>query len=160
MTCTIISTGEELSAEIKNENEPPYPLMKSRLHELIGSLYCQGYDRFCVNCEYGVPLWAAECIAVLKRFNAITLHIVIPYENQAEKWPEAYRDRYYSIHQRADEVTMASTQYHPDCYSKADQLMTDESDLLVICGNPGALPQAVQYAGAQQVAVCYISVTS
>lgn len=46
MTCTIISTGEELLAENKNENEPPNPMMKGKLRELIWGLYCQGYDSF------------------------------------------------------------------------------------------------------------------
>ena len=46
MTCTIISTGEELKLVCKNENEPPYPEIKAKLREKIWELYCKGYDRF------------------------------------------------------------------------------------------------------------------
>lgn len=35
MTCTIVSTGEELNLVCKNEHEPPYPEIKARLHEKI-----------------------------------------------------------------------------------------------------------------------------
>lgn len=85
MTCTIISAGEELLLDNKNEHEPPYPMIKEKLRELIWELYCKGYHCFYVNCEYGVPLWTAEIIAALKMYNDITLNIVLPYEEQSIK---------------------------------------------------------------------------
>lgn len=80
MNCTIVTTGEELLLECKNENEKPYPAIKVRLRNAIWELYCKGVDSFYLNCEYGVPLWAAEIICALKMYNDIELHIVMPYE--------------------------------------------------------------------------------
>lgn len=156
MTCTIISTGAELKlAEHKNDHEPPYTKIKARICFLIGTLSTQGYDSFYVNCEYGIPLWTAEFLAAVKRFRDIKLHIIIPYEDQAVKWEEEHRDRYFIVHQKADDVVLANTQYHPDCYREADQMMIDKSHLLVICGEEGELPGAAQYAATKNIKTCY-----
>ena len=55
MICTIISTGEELLSECRNEHEKPCVKIKNQLREMIWELYCQGYTGFYVNCEYGIP---------------------------------------------------------------------------------------------------------
>ena len=54
--CTIISTGEEIMQNCKNEYEPPLADIKGKLREIIWGLYCNGYDSFYLNCEYGIPL--------------------------------------------------------------------------------------------------------
>ncbi len=159
MTCTIISTGEELLADNKNEYEPLYLRIKAELYMLIGGLCSQGYDSFYCNCEYGIPLWAAEIIGSLKQLrDNIQLYIVTPYEEQAVQWTEEHRDRWFRVHERADSVILAGTQYHPDCYSQADRMMIEKSDLLVICGKEDNLPDAVKYAEAQGVEIFRASV--
>lgn len=90
MIYTIVSTGFENDIQCKNEHEPPYLGIKKRLREAIWEAYCGGAYEFYVNCEYGVPLWAAEMICALKMYNKIKLHIVVPYEEQC-------RDRYEHI---------------------------------------------------------------
>ena len=94
MTCTIISIGEELNFRCKNENEPPYPEIKAKLREKIWGLYCNGYDRFWINCEYGVPLWCGEIITALAMYNDIKLSIAMPYEEQSTNWVEEHRERF------------------------------------------------------------------
>ncbi len=79
MNCTIISTGFENRLTCKNEYEKPYPEMKQILRETIWKAYCSGYTDFYVNCEHGIPLWAAEIICALKLYNNIKLHIIILY---------------------------------------------------------------------------------
>ena len=108
-----------------------------------------------MNCEYGVPLWAAEIIAALKMYNDITLNIVLPYEEQSVKWVKEFHDCYFSVHLKADEGVIANTHYHPDCYYEADQMMIEESDLLVVCGKKGDLPDSVQYAESLEVEIQY-----
>ena len=134
MTCTIISTGDKLTLPCKNETEPPYPAMKAKLREKIWSLLCQGYDRFYLNCEYGVPLWSAEIITALQLYNDIELHIVMPHEEQATNWPEEQRDRFFRLHEQADSVHIISKRYADDCYEQAEAYMAERSDLLLIVG--------------------------
>ena len=136
-----------------NEEEQPLLGARDKVMTLVQTLIALGYDSFYVNCEYGAPLWAAEFIAELKKFNRIKLHIMIPYEEQTTKWPEEMRDRYFSVHERTDSVEMACTQYQETCYRTAERYMIDESDLLVICGREDSLTGAAEYAKARGIEV-------
>lgn len=135
MTCTILSTGEELDLICKNEKEPPYPTIKAKLREKIWELYCQGYDRFYVNCEYGVPLWSAEIITALRIYNKIELHIVMPFEEQSTNWADEFRERFFRLHSLADSVHMITSHYSADCYEQAELYMTGHSDLALVIGS-------------------------
>lgn len=146
MTCAIISTGEELLVKCKNEHEAPYPEIKAKLREKIWELYCSGYDSFYVNCEYGVPLWAAEIICAMKMYNNIKLHIVMPFEEQSVSWNEEYRDRYYDIHANSEDVHMINTEYYDGCYDDADRYMINMSDALLVCGQSCSNLYGVRYA--------------
>lgn len=44
-----------------------------------------GITDFLCNCEYGLPLWAAEAIVNMRCLykNPTRIHLYIPYENQA-----------------------------------------------------------------------------
>lgn len=134
MTCTIISTGEELKLVCKNENEPPYPEIKAKLREKIWELYCKGYDRFWINCEYGVPLWCGEIITALAMYNDIELNIAMPYEEQSTNWVEEHRDRFFKLHAESDNVEIVSHHYTDKCYDLADEHMIDDSALLLVVG--------------------------
>ena len=127
MTCAIIAESL-VNMGLINEYEPPYNQIKEKLRDTIWGLYCEGYNEFWVNCEYGVPLWAAEIIIALKMYNDIKLHIAMPYEEQATKWAEDYRDRFFTVHENADTVKIISTHYTEDCYEKAERYMIDASD--------------------------------
>lgn len=146
MVCTIVTTGEELKLVCKNESEPPYPQLKAKLREKIWELYCQGYDSFYVNCEYGVPLWAAEIICALKMYNDIELYIVMPYEEQSVNWPEAFRDRYFNVHEASDNVITINYGYCDGCYDEADEYMISLSDTVLVCGDCDENLHSVRFA--------------
>lgn len=128
MTYTIISDGSELL----NSKHSSRAVMKRRLRKYIDIMSRGGNAKFYVNCEDGVPLWAAEIICGLKKSRTIELHIVMPYEEQAADWSAQQRRRYFSVHEMADSVSMASTRYHEDCYNKADEMMLNKSDVLAV----------------------------
>ena len=157
MTCTIISTGEELNLICKNENEPPYLEIKAKLREKIWDLYCKGYDTFWLNCEYGVPLWCGEIITALAMYNDIELNIAMPYEEQSTNWVEEHRDRFFAVHADSDHVELISNQYTEDCYEMADEHMIDESDLVIIFGSPDQNNSLRKYAESMGVKVEYFS---
>lgn len=156
MTCTIISNGAELQLACKNENEPPYQNMKFELFQIISMLYARGYDTFYLNCEYGIPLWSAEIICSLKETHPVSLHIVVPYEEQTTNWTEEQRNRYYHIHAQADSVSLINTQYHPACYQEADSFMIGHSDLLYVFGKPEECLEAVNIARNAGVTIEFV----
>lgn len=146
MRCTIVSNRKELALKCKNECEKPYAEIKKALLEKIRSLFLRGYDEFYVNCEYGIPLWAAETICSLQIYNDIYLYIVAPYEEQTTNWSEEHRNRYFSVHSKSDSVEFAEIQYTEDSYDIADEKMIDGSNLLLVYGSEKDNIYAVQYA--------------
>ncbi|MBD5143135.1 MAG: DUF1273 domain-containing protein [Oscillospiraceae bacterium] len=158
MTCTIISSGDELKTVCQNESEAPFINMKVKLHEYIWNLYTKGYDKFYLNCDYGIPLWAAEFILSLKAGNQIALHIMIPYEEQTTDWTEELRNRYFAIHEKADSVTLANTRYYPSCYQDTDKQMIDKSDILVIFEEKNSVAPAETYAKENNIPIAYMPV--
>ena len=131
MTCAIISKSS-VNVGTFNEYEPPYSKIKEELRDTIWKLFCLGYTEFYSNCEYGIPLWAAEIVIALKMYNDIKLHIVMPYEEQAKNWSEEYRDRYFTIHEKADTVELLSYHYYDGCYEAANKEMTSRSDSVIL----------------------------
>ncbi len=132
MNCAIISTGFESNIKCQNEFERPYTEIKELLLNKIWGLFTEGYTDFYVNCEWGIPLWAAEAISALKMYNDIGLHIVVPYEEQSAHWSEDRRDRYYTVHAKADTVTFAEKAYTDKSYEKADVEMIDGIDRVIV----------------------------
>ncbi|MDE5754239.1 MAG: DUF1273 domain-containing protein [Oscillospiraceae bacterium] len=155
MTCTILSSGDEFRTLCRNESEKPFSTIKAKVWETVWDLYCRGYDSFYVNCDYGTPMWAAEFILNLKAGNEVKLHIMIPYEEQSTDWPEEIRDRYFAIHEKADSVTLAHTQYDLFCYQDTDEKMIDESNLLLIFGGENGAPFAEEYAKKKDIPIEY-----
>ncbi|MGN0695711.1 MAG: SLOG family protein [Oscillospiraceae bacterium] len=125
MKCTIVSTGFEKDLLEKNEHESPLPELKFLLLNEIWTLHQKGVTDFYVNCEWGIPLWAAEVICALKMYNKIALHVVLPYEKQAEKWLEYRRDRYFKVNDMADSVDVISPYKYSGCYNDADKFMAE-----------------------------------
>ena len=82
-----------------------------------------------------VDMYAAEIVLALKeKYPQITLECAIPYERQAVRWPEALRNRYFSIAERCDKETMLQTHYTQDCLGKRNQYMVDHADIvLAVC---------------------------
>ena len=131
MTCAIIAKALVNTGFI-NEYEQPYIRIKNELRDTIWKLFCEGYTEFYSNCEYGVSLWAAEIVIALKMYNDIKLHIVMPHEEQATQWPEEYRERFFTAHEKADTVTIRLNHYTEDCYEKAERYMRERADRCVL----------------------------
>lgn len=136
MICTILSNGKELHLTCKNEEEKPVLTIKQKVLGMLDSLIYQSYDEFWLNCEYGVPLWAAEMLCNRKKYYDLKLNIAIPYEEQTTNWIEEQRDRYFRMHEKADSIIFVNKQYYPECYHDAERYMLEHSDLLCVFGSP------------------------
>ena len=82
--------------------------LKEKLRSLIiRMIEEEGVTHFISGMAQGVDMYAAEIVLELKKhYPQITLECAIPYERQAVRWPEALRNRYFSIAERCDKETM------------------------------------------------------
>ena len=103
------------------------------LHPSGGRAYTQ--EVYHSGMAQGVDMYAAEIVLELKKqYPQITLECAIPYERQAVRWPEALRNRYFSIAEHCDKETMLQTHYTQDCLWKRNQYMVDHADIvLAVC---------------------------
>lgn len=156
MVCTIVSDGTELVPYCKNESDEPYSEIKKRLRKAVTELIMNGYNTFYVNCEYGVPLWAAEIICELRLYNKIKLNIVMPYEEQAAGWSDDISERFFDIHASADRVFMVNPKYYDGVYEAADKIMICQSDLVAVFGRKNVKIHAVSCAEESCAAIKYL----
>ncbi len=127
--CTIAGDFNSIMTKDEENN------CKLILFEKILDCYKKGIKTFYTNCEMGVPIYSAEILTSLKENFLIALKLVIPYEEQAVKWPEKWRERYYSIHEKADSVFQIDFHCGSDSYQKADRYMIDRSSNLICAEN-------------------------
>lgn len=156
MTCTIISDEKKFDIFRKNESIPLCNKIKTMLLSEIWQLYCRGYDRFWLNCEWNIPMWCAEIITAMKMYNDIRLYIAMPYEEQASGWDEKHRELFFDVHADADKVIMISDYYTKDCFHLADMHMINNSDRVLIIGNDRAELFGSKYAVEHDIPVEYM----
>ena len=129
--------------------------LKLMLLKKIIELNSIGITDFICNCDTGIPLWAAETILFLKNQQSIHLNVAVPYENQAMRWTDEWRERYYNIHAQADSVKILKTKFTDTCYQECDHFMVDNSDMLLFVGNSDFA--IVQYAKQNNKTVMLIN---
>ncbi len=119
------------------ESDERCAALKEKLRSLIiRMIEEEGVTHFISGMAQGVDMYAAEIVLELKkRYPQITLECAIPYERQAVRWPEALRNRYFSIAERCDQETMLQRQYTPDCLRKRNQYMVDHADIVLAVWN-------------------------
>jgi len=143
------STVDELRCG--QEESHPFCLdLKISLTESILTLHDRGISDFFCDCEYGTSFWAAEAIIaarMLRPDNPPRLHAVMPHENQPHRWSESVQERFYSIHEAADSVTMLRTQYTDDCYQEADNFMLGKSVMLLTDSGDSAIAEIAKSKG-------------
>ena len=151
-----MSSEKELSLR-GNEYEEPFITFKKELWAVLKGLYAKGYQRFITTAEWGIPLWAGEMLVELRTQNPdIMITIIVPYEEQATDWLEYQRDRYYKLHQDADEVILLNTQWCETAEEDALAYALEQSDLLFVFGKPEDNLQAIQLANDLDVMTTYI----
>lgn len=102
------------------------------LSETVDTLIASGVTRFCSGGAMGFDLVAAELILEKKQNGAnITLSMILPCRDQANRWPAATRRRYDAVLQNADEVVYISESYDQFCMHLRNRRLVDESDILL-----------------------------
>ncbi|MGP4075283.1 SLOG family protein [Halobacillus sp. K22] len=164
---TIVVTGyKPMELGIFNPEDDKVIFIKEAIKKRIMSLMDEGLEWVLVSGQMGVELWTAEVVLDLKEEYSINLGIIPPFENQQERWKEAYQLVY-------EEVTMMADFYKP-VYNKGyegpyqfrakDQFLVEHSDGCLILydedtkGSPDFfLKAANNYAAVHTYPILYIT---
>ena len=144
-----------------NENDARCAALKKALREqIIHLIEKENVTHFISGMAIGIDMYAAEIVLDLKKsYSGITLESAIPCENQAEKWTEEQRDRYFDIAAKCDKETLIQHHYTADCMHKRNRYMVDQADFIIAVwdGRPSGTGKTVQYAQRQGKPVTIIN---
>jgi len=129
--CTIAGRTADNLPWGHDESHPDCVALKLTLLEKVAELVARGVTVFMTNCEYGVPLFAAEAVLALRESLDIELNIIMPLETMANSYSREVRERFFDIHAAADSVEILSKHEHDCCFMAADMLMVHYSGLLL-----------------------------
>ena len=142
-----------------DESCPLAQEFKQRLKDTILMLILEGYRHFVSGGAQGMDTMAAETVLELqKEFPNITLEILIPYEGQADRWPQESKMRWQACIRNADMVTIISHEYTKNCFFLRNRYLVQQADLLLACydGQEGGTKMTVEYARQIGCPVCLL----
>ena len=126
--------------------------MKMELAQQIMVLRQQGVTQFYVGCDYGVGLYAAEIINVLRDNDPkLLLFCVTPHEEQATKWTPQLRERYFDMLTKCTHLSAVSLHPQPDAQLEAYRTIIRQSDMVLAVYDPASArgddtDKAISYA--------------
>lgn len=130
--CCLI--GEESLGEIMVYYERKYNnTLYHEIERILESLVAKSevYE-FITNMDIGISLNAADVVLQMKKkYPYIRLKCALPYEEQAEYYPERARDKYYDIIEHCDRELILNRHKNPDCRSKSIYYMIEKSDVVI-----------------------------
>ncbi|MPM58748.1 hypothetical protein SDC9_105581 [bioreactor metagenome] len=134
-----------------DEEHPDCLRLKIRLLSLIDEMSKKGVTTFLTGMAQGVDIFAAEAVIDIRRTypeDKIRLIAVIPYEGQADRWNEKYRERYFNILAKSDDVITLQHRYTDNCMLERDRYMVDSSAYLIAVynGSKGGTKYTIDYA--------------
>ena len=144
-----------------NENDLRCLELKLELAARLEGVYESGWRHFLCGMAIGCDMYFAEAVLALRDSRPdVTLEAVIPCGTQPDKWPSALRQRYNSLLDRCDRVTVLQIHYTPDCMHKRNRYMVEHASLLLACytGYPGGTQSTLLYAQRQGLQTIVIDI--
>lgn len=146
------------------EGKDEFNLMIQRLIYEIDKAIMDGYDTFVFGACYGFDLICAERVLIRKKIVRpadpanINLVAVVPFEEQAAKWKERDREKYFNILSECDEVITLHKHYQSGCYHERNRYMADNSSRLICYydGSIGGTGYTVEYAESKSMTIVNI----
>ena len=115
-----------------DEDDPRCRDLKDRLTAALEAAYEKGYRHFICGMALGCDFYFCEAALALREGRrGVTVEAAIPCEEQAARWRERDRRRYFSLVERCDFETMVQHRYSQGCMQRRDRYMVDRSGLLI-----------------------------
>ena len=150
-TCFILGHRPKKLPFGNDESSPDCRRLKMWLYCELDKMRENGVTTFLSGMAPGVDIIAARIVLELRRDHPdenIRLVAVLPYEGQADRWPEMYRARYFRILSKADEVITLHTRRTDECMQEGIRYMLESSShLIAVCnGSEGGTTYSVDSA--------------
>lgn len=111
--------------------------LKNILLKQIGLLYERNVTHFMTACDPGIGLWCGELVNILRREKTdLQLYCIIPYEEQAKKWPPYLRERYYELLEKSTYNTAISLHKETASQRNAYKYMIEHADIILAVYDP------------------------
>ncbi len=111
------------------QESPAFPaLLKEELRRLITE---QSIRRFICGMTPGELTAAAVVLELRQEYPAVVLDCVLPYEEQAARWSNARRERYFNILAECDSVITLQNHYDKKCLCRHRKHILDNAQYAV-----------------------------
>lgn len=106
--------------------------LKARLADALADAYARGMRHFLCGMALGADFYFCEAVLALRsQFPGVTLEAALPCEEQAARWRERDRDRYFRLVGACDYETMVQHRYDKGCMLRRDRYMVDRSAMMI-----------------------------
>lgn len=133
-----------------NEEDPRCIRMRRMLARKTEELILQQCaTHFISGMAIGVDMICAEIVLELsQKYPHITLECAVPCKSQPNKWSDSMKERYCSILERCNKVTIIQEKYTSDCMHKRNRYMIECADIVIAVwdGKPSGTGYTVNYA--------------
>ncbi|NLB29630.1 MAG: DUF1273 domain-containing protein [Clostridiales bacterium] len=133
----------------ENEEDERCRELKRRLFHISESLRDAGYRHFMCGMARGSDIYFCEAVLLLRDiYPDVTIEAALPCPEQADRWPRAWRERYFELVRQCDRETLISMRYTKDCMRRRNKFMVDNSALIITVfdGRPGGTMATRRYA--------------
>ena len=134
--------------------------LKIKLYDVLEALYEAGIRHFICGMANGSDMYfCEEALKLRDDREGVTVEAAIPCEEQAARWDEKTRNRYFRLVAECDFESMISNHYTDDCMLKRNMYMVDNSSVLVAVfdGKLGGTMHTVNYAKKQGLEIIEIA---
>lgn len=161
-TCCFTGHRPEKLPWREDEEDSRCLALKDRLAEELERAYGKGIRHFLCGMARGADFYFCEAALALRdRRAGVTVEAVIPCEEQAARWREKERERYFSLVERCDYETMVQRHYDKGCMLRRNRYMVDRSSLLIAVydGMLGGTMYTLTYAMRKNLEIVTLELT-
>ncbi len=116
-----------------DEGDPRCIDLKERVAAALEAAYEKGMRHFICGMALGADIYFCEAALDLRRrYPGVTVEAAIPCEEQAARWSERDRNRYFGLVKDCDYETMVQHHYDRGCMLRRNRYMVDRSSMLIV----------------------------
>ncbi len=145
-----------------DESDPRCIDLKARIDSALEDAYDKGMRHFICGMALGADQYFCEAaLALRSRRRGVTVEAAIPCEEQAARWREEERNRYFELVHSCDYETMVQHHYDRGCMLRRNRYMVDRSAMLIAAydGLLGGSMYTLSYAMKKDLEIVILDLT-